>query len=212
MRFSDSWAVRRFRNVFSPPVALDRHCWTLLGVLAIIAVTAAYQGSVPTASLTYVAKEFGSSTRSQSQALAAIRLDIVLALIAVQFADRLGRRRLLLFTSTIAPMLTAACALAPSLGVFAVLQVIARSMVTATLILVTVMAVEGLPAHARTWASALLVVAAALGTAIAVGSVFFADRSLRVWRLFYLPPLLGLLTLPFEIGRASWRERVLVQV
>jgi MFS family permease len=161
-------------------------------MLGLVVVGTSYQGSVPSASMTYVAKEFGNTTAEQSRALAIIRVDIVLSLIVLRLADRFGRRRMLLFTATVGPVFTALCALAPGLVMFTVLQVLGRGMVTASLLLITVIGVEEVPALARTWASAFLVGLAAVGSAIAVGSVAIADSNLRAWRLLYLVPLLSL--------------------
>jgi MFS family permease len=189
---SERSLFRTLRAALVPPVPLGPRVWNILAVLGLVVVGTSYQGSIPSASMTYVAKEFGNSTSEQSRALAIIRTDIVLSLIVLRLADRFGRRRMLLFTATFGPMLTALCALSPGLIAFTVLQVLGRGLVTASLLLITVIGVEEVPALARTWASAFLVGIAALGSAIAVGSVAIADSSLRAWRLLYLVPLLSL--------------------
>jgi MFS family permease len=182
----------RLRSAFKPPVPLGGRVWNILAMLGVVAVGTSYQGSVPSASMTYVAKEFGNTPVEQSRALAIIRVDILVSLIVLRLADRFGRRRMLLFSAAIGPVFTALCALSPGLVVFTVLQVLGRGMVTASLLLITVIGVEEVPALARTWASAFLVALAAVGSAIAVGSVAIADSSLRAWRLLYLVPLLSL--------------------
>jgi MFS family permease len=188
---------RAVSGALRPPVPLDARVRMVLGTLGLVVVGTAYQGSVPSASMTYVAKEFGNSTNEQSRALAIIRTDVILSLVMVRLADRFGRRRVLLFTTTFGPILTALCSLAPGLVVFTVLQVLGRGLVTASLLLITVMAVEEVPARARSWASGVLVGLAALGSAIAVGSVAIADSSLRAWRVLYLVPLVSLFAVAF---------------
>ena len=187
-----------------PPVELGLQVRNLLRILALLAVGTAYQGSLPSASMTYVAKEFGNTTSEQSRALAVIRFDIVFSLVMLRLADRFGRRRLLLVTATGGPMLTACCALAPGIVVFTVLQVLGRSMVTATALLITVIVVEEVPSETRTWASAAMVVAAALGSGIAFGAVAIGDTSLRAWRALYVVPLISLAAV--AIARRRLRE------
>jgi AAHS family benzoate transporter-like MFS transporter len=178
------------------PAALDARARNVLAMLAVVAAGTGFQGSIPSASLTYAAREWGNSTAQQTQALAAIRTDIVIAVFLTRLADRVGRRRMLLVTATASPLLTALCALAPSLSVFAALQIVSRSFVTCTGILIAVIVVEEVPATARAWSSGVLVFMAALGTGVAVASVAIADRGVRVWRLLYLLPLLTLVVMP----------------
>jgi MFS family permease len=147
-------------------------------MLGLVVIGTSYQGSVPSASMTYVAKEFGNTTAEQSRSLAVIRTDIVLSMIVLRMADRFGRRRMLLFTATAGPILTALCALSPGLAVFTVLQVFGRGMVTASLLLITVIGVEEVPAMARTWASAFLVEPSSLAIALSRSAPEFA-RSAR---------------------------------
>ena len=118
-----------------PPVALERSMWRLLGALSVVGLSTGYQGTVTTTSITYAAREFGASTGAQGNALAIIRADIVVTLLIVRLADRHARRRVLMTCALLAPMLTALCALSPSLAAFVVLQVIARGFVTAVAIL-----------------------------------------------------------------------------
>jgi MFS transporter, AAHS family, benzoate transport protein len=182
----------RLRSALMPPVPLGARVWNILAMLGLVVVGTSYQGSVPSATMTYIAKEFGNTTEEQSRALAIIRVDVLVSLVVLRLADRFGRRRMLLFTTTVGPILTALCALSPGLVVFTFLQVLGRGMVTASLLLITVIGVEEVPALARTWASGFLVGLAAVGSAIAVGSVAIADSSLWAWRLLYLVPLLSL--------------------
>ena len=176
-----------------PPVALDQAMWRLLGALALIGFSTGYQGTVTTTSITYVAKEFGASSRSQGNALAVIRADIILTLLIVRLADRHGRRRVLMTCITVAPVLTAACALAPNLAGFAGLQVLARAFVTATAIQASIICVEELPAGARAWASSAIVSAAAFGSALTLVALPIAGTGVRSWRVLYLVPLLSLM-------------------
>ena len=173
-----------------PPVALERSMWRLLGALSVVGLSTGYQGTVTTTSITYAAKEFGASTGAQGNALAIIRADIVVTLLIVRLADRHGRRRVLMTSALLAPVLTALCALSPSLAAFVVLQVIARGFVTAVAILAAIVGVEELPAGARAWASSGIVAAAALGSAMTLVVLPVAGLSVRGWRVLYVVPLL----------------------
>jgi MFS transporter, putative metabolite:H+ symporter len=185
----------------APPEPLDKASRAALFVLAIVAVGTSFQGSIPSASLTYAAREWGNSTAEQTRALAVIRADIVVAVVLLRLADRYGRQRLLQVTASIGPVLTAICAFSPNLTTFTVVQVFARSFVTATAVLIAVLAVEGLRSHNRTWASGVLVIAGAIGSALAVGSVAFADRGPTAWRWLFALPLISILAVPLLVCR-----------
>ncbi len=175
-----------------PPVALERSTWRLLAALSVIGLSTGYQGTVTTTSITYAAKEFAASTGAQGNALAIIRADIVVTLFVVRLADRHGRRRVLMTCALVAPVLTALCALSPTLAAFVMLQVIARGFVTAVAILAAIVGVEELPAGARAWASSGIVAAAALGSALTLVVLPVAGLGIRGWRVLYVVPLLAL--------------------
>lgn len=193
----------------APPVALARTHVRLIVGLAVVAATVGYQGSVSSAALTYAAREWGTSPTVQSRALAVMRGDILLALVLVRAADRYGRRRLLLVTATAGPLLTALCALSPGIVVFTALQVVARSCVTSAAILIGVLGVESLPAGLRAWSSGVIVVAAALGSALTLVALPITDASTSAWRWMFTVPLVSLPLLRLVASRVGESERFL---
>jgi MFS family permease len=144
-----------------------------------------------TQAITFAVDEFGSTQSRQGQALSLIRADVFLTLVFVWIADRIGRRKVLLVCALIGPVLTACTAFAPSLPAFVGIQIVARSFVTATAILVAVVGVEQMPAANRGWASSILVGAAAVGSALLFIPLAFAGSSPTFWRVMFLPPLVG---------------------
>ncbi len=188
---------RAYRKGFGPamlrpPEPIGRLGTTLLLCLGVVAATAGFQGSLPTVVMTYAADQFGASDAEQNTALAFIRLDIFFTLLLVRTADRVGRRRMLLVCATTGPLLTAVCALSTSLPQFTVMQIVSRSFVTATALLITVMVVEEMPAGSRAWAAGIMVGCAAIGSGVVQGGSAIADRSIGAWRLPFLVPLLSL--------------------
>lgn len=193
----------RVAAALRPPEPIGRSGRTLLLCLGVIAAAAGYQGSLPTVVMTYVADQFGATDPQQNTALAVIRLDIFFTLLLVRAADRVGRRRMLLTCATAGPILTAVCALSTSLPMFALLQIVSRSFVTAVAILITVMVVEEMPARSRAWAGGCMVACAAVGSGIVQGGSAVADRSAGAWRLPFLLPLVSLPFLVFIRARMT---------
>jgi MFS family permease len=185
---------------WSPPDVLDAEASTALACLAALSVVAGYLGVLLSQTITFAAHEFGVGKAAQGFALASVRVDILLALPLVALADRVGRRRVLIFATAGASALTALTALAPTLIWMMVIQVPARGLATAAAIAVTVVAAEEMPAGSRAYAISILTMAAALGAGQCVILLFLADTGVRGWRLLYVIGLIGV-PLALRIGR-----------
>ena len=176
---------------WAPPDRLDPRAAQMLAALCALSVVVGYLGTVLTQTITFAADEFGAGKGAQGVALAAVRGDVVVALVLVAMADRRGRRRVLLLSSSVGCVLTATGALAPSLALLAASQVVTRGFVTAAVIVLTVAAAEEMPKGSRAYAVSLLAMTAALGAGLCVFLLRLADLA-GGWRLLFAFGLLGL--------------------
>ena len=174
---------------WSPPDTLDSRSSTVLSLLAVLAVVTGYQGTVMTQTVTFAIDEFGSSDSAQGLALGFTRLDVLLFLPLIAFADRRGRRRIILSAAAVGTVLTAACALSPSLPALTAGQVLARGCIAAAALAAAVIAAEEVPAGARAYAVSVLAMAGAFGVGLCLFALPLADIGGRSWRLIYLLPL-----------------------
>jgi MFS family permease len=116
------------------------------------------------------------------------------ALALTRYADRIGRRRLLVFSVTGYTIATGLTAAAPTIGTFVLCQFVARIFLNAEVAVVWTMAAEELPADARGFGFGVLAMNSALG--VGVGAIIFGgilDPMGVSWRVLYLiglPPLL----------------------
>ncbi|HMQ28907.1 MAG TPA: hypothetical protein PKA98_23165, partial [Acidimicrobiales bacterium] len=92
---------------WATPDVLDARASRSLSLLCVFAAFAAYLGVLLSQTNTYFKEEFGSSNSEISFVLIGVRLGGVLALLILAFADRRGRRRVLL-AATYAGILLAA--------------------------------------------------------------------------------------------------------
>src|SRR3954469_4162911 len=99
---------------WSPPDRLDARAATVLGLMAAASIVYGYVNTLFTQTITFAADEFGSSDTAQGAAGAVVRCGIVFAIGLVFMADRKGRRRMLVFSSILAPALCVLGAVAPS--------------------------------------------------------------------------------------------------
>jgi MFS family permease len=179
----------------------------LLLTLTIISVVIGYQGTVLTGLLTYAADSWDASLAARGRTLAALRGDIVITMVIVSFADRVGRRIALIGAAAMSASFTVLSALANGLWLFGALQFAARGANTAAAILIAVLIAEGLPAGTRAAGSSLVVATAALGSACVFVVSSQADRGPNWWRLMAVPSALFLLTLPKVAKQVRESER-----
>lgn len=176
---------------WAPPDTVDSRASVALGALCLLSWVAGYMGTILTQTVTFAAEEFGSGKGAQGVALAVVRADVLLTVLVVSLADRRGRRAVLLTTTTVACVLTATGALAPSLAWLAGSQVVARGFVTAAGIVIAIVAVEEMPAGSRAYAVSLLSLAAAGGAGLCVALLPLCDVVSWGWRVLFLVPVLG---------------------
>ncbi len=136
--------------------------------------------------LTFASADIGNGTSGQQASIfALVRIGAVLTAVMMFQADRFGRRRIALWSFSIAVALSFITALVPGLGALTVLQAIARNLAVAGLLAVDTICVEELPAGSRAMASGLGAMAYGLGSGIVVIALPLADLAPWSWRLVF---------------------------
>ena len=101
--------------------------------------------------LKQIQQELGIGEASLGLMLSFVRSGAFLALLIVPFADRFGRRRVLLATIVGYTVMTTLTALAPNAETFVALQFLARAFAVAEALLATVVIVEEFAPENRAW-------------------------------------------------------------
>jgi MFS family permease len=193
---------------WGPADRLDARASAMLGVLCMASLVAGYVGTSLTQTITYASDDFHlSGDRPQSIALAATRLCAFIAVGIVAFADRRGRRKLLLLSAVGALLLGATTAFAPSLFWYTLSQTLTRGCSTAMAVLITVVAAEEMPKGARAFGVSVLGMSGALGAGICVLALPLADTGEGGWRWLFLLPLVALPLLRHVAGRLPESRR-----
>jgi MFS family permease len=193
---------------WAPPERLDARAASVLGVLGLASVVAGYLGTLLTQTITFAAAEFGLvGAQPQGNALAAVRLGILVALALVALADRRGRRPVLLGCTIGGCAMSMVGALAPSLAALSASQLLARAFATALVVVITIVAAEEVPRGSRAYAVSVLGMASGLGAGLCVVALPLADLGTRGWRLLYLLPLAGLPVARAVAGRLDESRR-----
>ncbi len=174
---------------WAPPDQLDVRATVGLSLLCVFSVFSGYMGTLLSQTNTYFKQDFGVSDGAVGVMLAATRVGALLALAIVALADRRGRRWVLVFSAVVGAALTATGALAPSLLWLGVSQTLARAFSTALVLVISIIAVEEMPAGSRAFAVSVLTATAALGAGVAVMLLPVAGLSIWAWRVLYVVPV-----------------------
>lgn len=173
-----------------PPDNMDSRATQVLSLLCVFSALAGYLGVLLSQTNTYFKDEFGATNTEIADTQIAVRVGAFLALFIVAYADRRGRRTILVASAYIGIILAATGAFAPSLMLLGVSQGFARAFSAAIGLLVSIIAIEEMPAGARAFAVSLLAMSAALGAGGVVCFLWAADKTEWAWRGFFLVPLL----------------------
>jgi len=160
----------------------------------------AYDIFLLTLNLKQIQADLGIDEGSLGLLGSVIRSGALLTLLIVPFADRYGRRRVLLFTIVGYTLATASTAFAPNVESFVVLQFIARMFAIAEAVLATVVIVEEFPPENRGWGIGAAAAIQACGSGFAALMFGFVDLLPYGWRALYL---VGVIPLFFI---AYWRR------
>jgi MFS family permease len=171
-------------------VQLGPEVWRLLILLGVTSFFEGYDFNIITVALKPLRTQFGISQAQASAWIALVYLGALPAVVGARWADRHGRRRMLLVAVGGYTVMTAVTAGAPDLGSFVGLQFAARFFLVVQASLVWTIVAEELPAPARGFGFGWLAMMSALGTgwsAILNGAII-APLHLS-WRWLYVAAL-----------------------
>lgn len=184
------------RPWWAPPSAMTSDQIRVIATLSLVLALAQYGGSLLTQTVDYVAGTYGATNAQLGVVTAATRAGVLIALVGGILADRIGRRRLLLWSLGAVSLVTAVTAVAPNLAAFGGLQLIVRGAVNLAFAVAFIAAVEEAPEGSRTYTIAIVGIASGLGFVAGVVLLPMADLAGDAWRLMYVIGIVGLVFLP----------------
>jgi putative MFS transporter len=166
----------------------------LLAVLGATSFFDGYDGSIKALALTQIRDTFHLSKAVASALFAIIYLGALPAMVITRWADRIGRRRLLIWSVFGYMGFSALTAISPNVQAFTTFQFLQQLFLVAEGAIVWTMAAEELPADSRGFGFGVLAMNSALGTgfaAILYGG--FLEPNGVSWRWLFVisvPPLM----------------------
>lgn len=166
---------------------------TLLLMVGTATLFEGYDRFIASLALPYIGKDLGADEGALGYALAAIRLGALVAILFGRFADRYGRRRLLIMSVVAYTLATAATGFSSGLFDFALFQLVATIFLTTELALAQVVIAEEFPARMRGLGQGMLGAFGAFGSGLAAMLFPILQRTDFGWRGMYLIGVLPLL-------------------
>src|SRR4029079_12867218 len=127
----------RFAWFLGRPPPLTERQWLMLGLVSAVGFFESYDLYLMALNLKQIQQELGIGEASLGLMLSFVRSGAFFALLIVPFADRFGRRRVLIATIVAYTLMTALTALAPNTETFVALQFLARIFAVAEALLAT---------------------------------------------------------------------------
>ena len=175
------------RPWWSTPDRLNARQSTLIAAMALHSMVGGALFAVLTQVLTFASADLGNgSSGQQADVFAVVRLGVVVTVVVTALADKVGRRRIAVWSFAAAAVLTIASAAVPTLAALTVLQLLARNLAIAGLLCVDTIVIEELPAGSRAMASGLGAMAFGLGAGLVIMCLPLAGVSTWGWRLVFL--------------------------
>lgn len=192
---------------WAPPTPFTSDQIRIIATLSVLLAIVEYGGSLLTQTVDYVATTYDATNAQLGVVAAVTRVGTLIALVGGVLADRVGRRRLLLWSLGVGSVATALTALAPSLVTYGALQLIVRGVVNLAFAVAVIAAVEEAPEGSRTYTVAIVGIASGLGFVAGVCLLPLADLGRDAWRALYGLGILGLVFLPSISRRLTETRR-----
>jgi putative MFS transporter len=175
------------------PAGITARQWRVLGALGATYLVNSYDLGILNLALPQIQAGLELSESEVGQLAGFVRLGVLPALFLNMMADRIGRRRLLLWTIVGFTVCTFLTSFARTPLEFAILQFLARTFIYSEEMLAIVVVTEELDAKARGWGIGLMIAFGALGhglSAVAFSTIEFVPFG---WRALYFLGALPLL-------------------
>jgi putative MFS transporter len=177
--------------------ALSRRQWRVLGLVSLVSLFEQYDLFLFSLALKQIQLDLAIPEAQLGLLGSVVRLGALPAILVTLAADRLGRRRILLFTIIAYTLLTGATAFSPNAEAFVLFQFLARVFGAAETLIAVVVIAEEFDAERRGWGIGALGAIQACGAGLAA-LVFSTVEYLPFgWRSLYLVGLGPLIVIAY---------------
>lgn len=201
-----------FAPFLGRPPALTRRQWRVLGLVAAASFFEQYDSYLFALALKQIQAGLGVSEAGLGLLGSVVRFGSLPAFFVALAADRLGRRRVLLFTILGYTLFTGATAFAPDPRTFVAFQFLARTFATAETLLAVVVIAEEFDPAVRGWGIGAFAAIQSCGAGLAALLFALVGHIENGWRGLYLVGLGPLLVLAYWRRTLPETERFMMHV
>jgi MFS family permease len=158
----------------------------ILLLLALASIPFAYVNTLFTQTVSFAADDFGRSDSDIGFGAAIVRWGVLIVPPIALFADRMGRRTVLLAAAWASPIFAAIGALAPNYEWLVASQAIARPLALVINVMILVILTEEMSSESRARSLGFVAIASSIGAGAAVAALPLADTADGAWRLLYV--------------------------
>jgi MFS family permease len=184
----------------------DRHL-ALLGAVSLALLFEEYDLAMLTSALKFFAADLGMTEQSMPNYLGVIRLGALPAFAVIPLADRVGRRRVFLFSVVAMGIATFLTAFSQTAVQFVILQMVTRTFFVTGSAIGFVFITEEFPAERRGWGAGMLGALALFGHGLGAALFAMIDMLPYGWRALYAIGIIPVLMLPFFRHRVPETRR-----
>ena len=164
----------------------------VLWLLALASIPFAFVNTLFTQTVSFAADDFGRTDSAIGVGAVITRWGVIIVPPIALFADRIGRRTMLVAAAWAAPLSAASGAVAPNFEWLVVSQSLARPLALVINVLILVILTEEMSRETRARSVGLVAIASSVGAGVAVAALPLADTSDAGWRWLYLLSLIWL--------------------
>jgi MFS family permease len=164
----------------------------VLWLLALASIPFAFVNTLFTQTVSFATDDFGRTDSAIGFGAAIVRWGVIIVPPIALFADRIGRRTVLVTAAWAAPLVAASGAFAPNYEWLVVSQLLARPLALIINVMILVILTEEMSRETRAQSIGLVAIASSVGAGVAVVALPLADTSDSGWRWLYLLSLIWL--------------------
>ena len=185
-----------WRRPADPRAPISRASWSIIAAIVILLIYQGYTLSIAGIASPWIGKSFHLSQAALARLFASMSVSAFGSMLLARLADRVGRRRIILMSLLLSPILALGAALALWAWLFAIFQILISALLGGSVSSAIVMLAEELPMEQRARGQAFGAAASAVGGVLGYIVIPFLLKWGYEWEWLFAPSIAGIGLVP----------------